>query len=155
MRHVCCHLCPQLTRGTNHFRSYVEGARTPKLAHLPASTSFWLHQTSLEGNPRTIAHSFISILHTNRRNGYYLALSRPCDFKKFISRYRERNATSWSFVLWKQGERRVRGLWRPWRIESWLPSLPQKTRSLFFFYAAQADKAYSFVSHLPWVYHAA
>lgn len=29
----------------------------------------------------------------------YLALSRPCDFKKFISRYRERNATSWSFVL--------------------------------------------------------
>lgn len=45
---------------------------------------------------------------------YYLALSRPCDFRKFISRYRERNATSWSFVLWKQTKRKVRVLQRPW-----------------------------------------
>jgi len=35
-----------------------------------------------------------------QREGWaYLALSLPCDFKKFMSRYLDRNATSWSFVL--------------------------------------------------------
>lgn len=102
------------------------------LARLPASTSFRLHRTGPEGSPGMIARVFVSGLHTNRRrNVSYLALSRPCDFKKFISRYRERNATSWSFVLWKRAERKVRVLWRPWRVGSWLPSLSQKTRSLF------------------------
>lgn len=60
---------------------------------------------------------------------HYLALSRPCDFKKFISRYRERKATSWSFVLWRQSERKVRVPERARRMEFWLSSRSQKAGS--------------------------
>jgi len=41
-----------------------------------------------------------------QREGWaYLALSLPCDFKKFMSRYLDRNATSWSFVLWEKEQK--------------------------------------------------
>ena len=87
---------------------------------------------------------FISLLHKGRGKIYYLALSRPCDFKKFMSRYRERNATSWSFVLWKQTKRKVRALQRPWTLVTG-SLLCHSNHIPSFIYTSQVHEASSFM----------
>ena len=83
-----------------------QGPAVPCLS--PVLNLFLVASNQSRRKPPNDDSDFISLLHKGRGKIYYLALSRPCDFKKFMSRYRERNATSWSFVLWKQTKRKVR-----------------------------------------------
>lgn len=92
---------------------------------LPRSSTLLGEHPQAGREPSPAYPTPISVLHYFRGKPCYLALSRPCDFRKFMSRYRDRKATSWSLVLHKGTERNV-------RIRPTLPAPRRETWSLFW-----------------------